>query len=160
MIFDEKFIIALAFFVCLGLIVKFSKNSFSKFLSSTKNSICNSIDNVENSLSDLKLKIAKLKDDKISLNAKHVSSIRDAENQRDFLLTEAEKKSKNLFENAINNQKNTNERIKNESLKSFEKISWDSAKEKLVKDLTNDVDSASQTHKNIINKILNEAINE
>ncbi len=158
MVFDEKFIIALAFFVCVGLIVKFSKKNFSKFLSNTKNAICKKISDVEDSFDDLKFKISKLKDEKFLLVEKSKKDIDAAENEKNFLIEEARKKSDQLFQNTIENQKVANERIKNESKKSLEKVSWDSAKQNLTQSLREE--KVEDIHHNIINNILKDALND
>ena len=158
MIFDEKFIIALAFFVCVGLIVKFSKKNFSKFLSNTKNAICKKISDVEESFDDLKFKIVKLKNEKITLVEKSKKDINEAENEKTFLIDEARKKSDHLFQNTIENQKIANERIKNESKKSLEKVSWNSAKQNLIQSLGEE--RVTDLHHNIINNILKDTLND
>ncbi len=154
MMFDEKAIIALAFFVCLGLIIKFSKNGVSRFLSSSRDEICKKLDDNQNILDELKIKVANLEDEKVSLIAKNVRNITNAENEKVFLINQAKKKADELLNSAIENQKNYNNSIKNQSLQSFERISWDSAKETLIKNLTENPDS--EVHEQIIDKILSE----
>ena len=160
MIFDEKFIIALAFFVCVGLIIKLSRKNFLKFLSNTRASICEKISDVENIFNDVKLKISKLNDEKIALEDKHNKAIEATESEKAFLIEDAKKKSNQLFNNAIENQKIINERIKNESKKHLEKISWDSAKQNLTQNLVDNIEKTKDTHEDIINNLLNRALND
>jgi F0F1-type ATP synthase membrane subunit b/b' len=160
MIFDEKFIIALAFFVCVGLIIKFSRKNFSKFLLNTKNSICETIDNIENNLIELKSKISQLNNEKEELKQKSKNDIHLSEKEKIFLIENAQKKSEQLIKNTIDNQNLTNERIIKESKKSLEKISWDAAKENLIQNLVIDINKNQEIHDNIINNILNETLND
>jgi F0F1-type ATP synthase membrane subunit b/b' len=159
MTFDAQFIIALAFFVCVGLIIKFSKDGFSKFLLNTKNAICENINNVENIFDDLRLKISSLKDEQLALKEKNKKSIEDAEREKEFIVQNAQKKSEQLMNSAIENQKITNERIKNESKKYFERISWDSAKQNLTQNLVERVEKVTDLHQDIINNFLEDALN-
>ena len=84
--FDEKAIVALAFFVCVGLIIKFFGKNFINFLSTKQNEISQNITKVENKLNLANKKIQDIKLDEKNILEKNAALIENAKREKDLLL--------------------------------------------------------------------------
>ena len=110
--FDEKAIVALAFFVCVGLIIKFFGKNFINFLSEKQNEISQNITSVENKLNIANQKIQNIKLNEENILEKNAALIENAKREKDFIIQNSEEKSAMLLNESVENQKLLNQKRK------------------------------------------------
>jgi F0F1-type ATP synthase membrane subunit b/b' len=154
--FDERAVIAIAFFVCVGLIVKFFKASFLEFLSNKKHQIISSIENVELKLENLDKKFSHAQSTEKNLLEKNKKLLLSAQKEKEFLISEAEKKSASSLNEAVENKKHLNSKILTEVETNIATVSVLAPIELITQELQNSKDSS--LHHEMIDKILDSII--
>ena len=127
--FDEKAIIALAFFTCIGLIVKFFGKSFIEFLKSKRNEIMNVISKTENQFDSMIKTIEDLKKQEQFVNERNKTLDETTEKEIQFILGNAEKNSQDSLKISLQNQKLIIKRLSVEVEDSFSKMPFDVSKQ-------------------------------
>ncbi len=155
--FDEKAIVALAFFVCVGLIIKFFGKNFINFLSTKQNEISQNITKVENKLNLANKKIQDIKLDEKNILEKNAALIENAKREKDFIIQSTEEKSAMLLNESVENQKLLNQKILNETNDLFSKIPLNAALEAIKIELGKADNLDIQ--KNLIDNALDNALN-
>jgi F0F1-type ATP synthase membrane subunit b/b' len=153
---DAQLIVALAFFVCIGLIIKFFGKSFAGFVSSKQNEISQNIIDTENKFDLAAQKIQDIRGQEDDILKKNSILIENAKKEKEFIVDSTTKKSEALLAEAIKNQKLINKKIINETNDSFSKIplnaAWESIKIELSKSDNYNI------QKNFIDQLLDEVL--
>jgi F0F1-type ATP synthase membrane subunit b/b' len=154
---DAKGFIAVAFFVCIGLIIKFSGKRILSVLNSKKDSINENLDNGEKELKKIEEEHEfYLNEEK---NAKNFANqlIKNADQERTSSLAKFKKDIEIDLQRQIERQKETNEKIHLEIQDGFEKIAWDSSCELLKEKLIGDEFGSKpnkEIHKSLIDQLI------
>lgn len=156
--FDEKAIVALAFFICIGLIVKFFGKSIIDFLSNKQKEIIGDIDQAENQLNTLLKTKEELFNQKNTIIQRNRDLDISTEKEKNFIIDNAKNKSEELLNCAVQNQKAVNKRVFDDILEGFLEVPFETAV-KVVSNLLLEKNNISLQNQ-LIDNILDEALED
>lgn len=154
---DEKGFIAIAFFVCVGLIVKFFGKTIISSLNSKKKCINDSLQLIEEKLQSQEKEYENLLKEEKNIKSFANTLVRNTEQEK---ISSLEKFKKDLdleTQNKIQKQKNLNEKIQSSFQNEFDKIAWNASKDLLKMKLIGDEienEKNQKIHHDLINKFL------
>lgn len=155
--FDASMVVAIAFFICVGLIIKFGGKKINSALNCKKQNILNDLSSIENRMQDLQNEEAQLHEQEKQIKNSAYESIAEAENEKKFIIEKSKQNASYNLEQKINQQKILNEKIKISTDETLNKISWNASVDLLKNSLIGDQFGTNENiaaHNLIINNIL------
>jgi F0F1-type ATP synthase membrane subunit b/b' len=154
---DEKGFIAIAFFVCIGLILKFFGKTIISSLNAKKNCINGGLYSIENQLKSSEKEFEDLTKEEKNIKNFANTLVKNTEQER---ISSLEKFKKDLdleTQKKIAKQKKLNEELHSEFQNEFSKISWNASKDLLKIKLVGEEfgsEKNKKIHQDLVNKFL------
>ena len=153
----DKSIIAIAFFVCVGLIVKIFGRKILNAIDLKKHSIINNLECKENQEKDLQEELVYLRDEEKNLKNLAYIKLKDAESERDEFIANVTKKAEQTFKDAELDQEKLNS-IKSEKInKNIQYAIFESVVH-LLKDTLISSHVRDQIQTELLDKLLDDAL--